>query len=307
MKELKGVLGFIMRSFILVLSVFSVFSVFGLSMVTAFAADVNVVFVANGRSSLVTVPQGTDATYMGPTDVNIPGYAFCGWDVSLTNVQSDIIARAVYVPSGSEGQSVDVCNTYHTLPSGILSYTHANTDTIPTATAVSKFPATSMAVPCSLTAEESIRLNPVGVPGSTCVVKWYNGSNGQLWKTDVVSYGTSLPQPDNPCINGLEFVGWDGSWTDITEDRDIIACFYREYHVWYYHGPSGDLIADRHVRATDSLLDSVKYISLEGYGHPEEWDIVYKDDGYTVTMTADYHPGRHDYDGDDDEEKKKKK
>ncbi len=286
------------------LALFAVFAT--LLAVPVMAADCNVIYIANGRVSYVTVPQGTDATYLGPTDVNVPGYAFCGWNVSLKDIQTDTIATAVYVPSGSEGQSVDVCNTYHTLPAGILSYTSANVNTIPLETATSNYPATPMAQPCSLTAQQSILMNPVGIPGQTCVVKWYNGSNGQLWKTDVVAYGSSLPQPENPCINGLEFVGWDGSWTNITEDRNIIGCFYKEYHVWYYHGPSGKLIADRHVRTSDSLLDSVKYISLEGYGHPEEWDIVYKDDGYTVTMTADYHHGVHDNDGGADEEKKNK-
>lgn len=201
--------------------------------VTAFAVpvmarDVTVTFFGPYNIVQKTVPQGTNMTYQGPTDMNVRGYAFCGWNVPLANVQTDLIALPIYVAIGNESQSVEACNVYHHAPTGILSYSTANKDTIPEATRNLKTTPTPMTAPCRLGPEETLLKNPVGVPGSTCVVKWYNGSNGQLWYTDVVWYGTTLPQPADPCIKGLEFVGWDGSWSNITTDRDIIACYYRK-------------------------------------------------------------------------------
>ena len=66
-----------------------------------FAANVSVTFITPYTTVTKTVPQGTDMTYQGPSDVNVAGYAFCGWNVSLKNVQTDTVAQAVYVTSGT--------------------------------------------------------------------------------------------------------------------------------------------------------------------------------------------------------------
>ncbi len=262
---------------------------------TVFAANVTVTFVTAKGNYQVVVPQGYSAVYSGPTDINIPGYAFCGWDKSLLNVQQDTVVYAVYLPTGSEGESVDVCNVYHHLPTGILSYSTANEDTIPKETAESKFLPTVMDKPAALTAEQSIRLNPVGVPGKTCVVKWYNGSTGELWFTDVVPYGATLVQPADPCIDGLEFIGWEGSWTNVTTDRDIIACFYKEYHVHYLCGECGAELGDRHIRVNDPIDPKSNGIST--YEHPDakDWEYIYMDDGCTIYVISNFNPNKDYY------------
>ncbi len=271
--------------------------------VNVFADNVSVTYVSPVGVETLVVPRGADMTYLGPTDVNVPGYAFCGWNVPLAMVMQDTVAYAVYVPLGNESQSVDVCNVYHHLPTGVLSYSTANVDTIPEATSNSKFMPTIMTKPGTLTAQESIKLNPVGDPGRTCVVKWYNGNTGELWKTDIVPYGSTLPRPENPCIDGLEFVGWDGSWTDITTDRDITACFYKEYHVHVKCYECGSYIADFHLRTTDSLEEALSKVNL--YDHREhlnkidEWDCYFYDD-CTLQVIPDPHDMDEDYDGDDD-------
>lgn len=270
--------------------------------VTAFADNVSVTFVTPVKIETLVVPKGANMTYVGPTDVNIDGFAFCGWNVPLINVTTDTIAYGIYMPIGSESQMVDASYVYHNLPTGVLSYSTAGEDTIPEATANSKFLPTVMKKPGTLTAEQSINLNPIGDPGRTCVVKWYNGNTGELWKTDIVPYGSTLPQPEDPCIDGLEFVGWDGSWTEITTDRDITACFYKEYHVFLKCYEDGQIIADRHLRQGDSLESAVSSMSL--YDHRDhlnkikEWDVYFMDD-CTVYVIPDPSDAEEDYDGDD--------
>ncbi|MBO4374891.1 MAG: hypothetical protein J5829_07265 [Lachnospiraceae bacterium] len=260
-----------------------------LSSVAVFAGNVVVTYVLPDRIVPMVVPQGTNMTYMGPTDVNYKGYAFCGWSVPLANVQTDVIAYAVYLPTGTESQSVDVCNVYHHLPTGVLSYTTATPVTIPETTRNLKTPMTVMPVPgVTLTAEQTIRLNPVGDPFRTCVVKWYNGSTGELWKADVVAYGGSLPTPATPCIDGLEFVGWDGSWTNITYDHDIIACYYKAKHIHYKCGKCGDLFDEKWIRSTDSYSASTESISLSSHNHSPNyhWEFKEEADGVNVTATV---------------------
>ena len=264
-----------------------------------FASTCNVIFVTPGGNYITTVPKGSNAEYHGPTDINVSGFAFCGWDVPLSNIQQDTIATAVYLPIGSSSQTTDVCNTYHNLPTGVLSYSTAGENTLNKATTVSPYPPTPVTTICRISGEDSIRMNPVGVKGKTCVVKWYNGSNGQLWYTDVVAYGSTLPQPEDPCIDGLEFIGWDGSWTNITEDRNIIGCFYRCYKVLYVCAECGTLLGSKNLRITDDLYGSTRSINTEGHPWPDEWDAHWVSND-KVVMIADPHPKHNDYYGDDD-------
>ena len=114
-----------------------------------------------------------------------------------------------------------------------------------------------MESPCTLSGTETVARNPVGIPGRTCVVKWYNGSTGELVKADVVWYGTTLPDPATPCISGYEFVGWSGSWTNITEDRNIMACYYKGNRVYTYDADGNDT-GDSWMRYTDGIQEDGK-------------------------------------------------
>ncbi|MCR5357381.1 MAG: hypothetical protein K6E63_08275 [Lachnospiraceae bacterium] len=254
-----------------------------------YAKTVSVYFVTPYGIHLKKAAQGSNMTYKGPTDVNVPGYVFCGWSVPLANVQTDLIAWPIYTRTdGSVSASVDACNVLTHAPTGVLSYSTANGGAnLEISNAVKAVPQTPMATPCTLTAEQSIRLNPVGVPGKTCVVKWYNGSNSELWKTDVVAYGASLPQPADPCISGLEFVGWDGSWTNITSDRNIVACYFKTKHIHFVCGKCGASFDETTIRSTDSYEAAAEGISLYDHHHGEfdGWDIEEYDGGSEVVMT----------------------
>ncbi len=260
--------------------------------VTAMAKDVSVCYVTPKGLTVKTAPAGTNMTWMGPTDLNVDGYAFCGWDVSLANVQTDMVAKAVYLPKGGTSETSAICQTWQSLPSGVLSYSNVTSATLPKETAKLTAAPTPMDKPCTLTALDVIRLNPVGIPGKTCVVKWYNGSTGELWKADVVAYGTTLPQPEDPCITGLEFTGWDGSWTNITEDRNIVGSFYKNYKVCYVCEYCGEVMGERMIREGDSVPDFGRLPhdhqnSRHHYGFIGWYDPILQSDGYTIVVLAD--------------------
>ncbi|MBQ6968325.1 MAG: hypothetical protein IJP84_10550 [Lachnospiraceae bacterium] len=262
----------------------------------AFAQDVHVTYVTPKGLTVVTAPAGTNMTWMGPTDLNVDGYAFCGWNVSLANVQQDLVAKAVYLPKGGGTETSNICYTWQTLPSGVLSYSNVTSATLPKETTDLKTPQTPMTVTGHLTAAQVLALNPVGIPKKTCVVKWYNGSTGELWGADVVNYGATLPQPDNPCITGLEFTGWDGSWTNITEDRNIVGSFYKSYKVVYMCEACNQPMGDVMIREGDSVprfTHDVHNHCAEGHDFRGWYDPVLQPDGYTIIVLGEYSNADH--------------
>lgn len=79
-------------------------------------------------------------------------------------------------------------------------------------------------------------------------VKFYDGLTGELLKTQTVPHGGSAVPPPAPTHKGYEFIGWDKSCENVTENRTITA-LYR------YVGalPSGDVDGDGIVSMTDAV------------------------------------------------------
>lgn len=164
------------------------------------------------------VIHGTNAIV--PTNTNQDGYVFTGWFGDIMNVTEDRTILGCYYPKTTEEkwtvhptQSVPdsswPLNTY-----GLKIYKQDPTIRI--------FDTKSAPEP-----DWWKELNiPKGTPGVTCAVRWYNGWTGELWKTDIIPYGASCPDPGNPCIAGFEFIGWEGNWENVTEDRNIRAWYF---------------------------------------------------------------------------------
>lgn len=148
-----------------------------------------------------------------PIDTAVPGYAFSQWIGNATNVTEDRIILGAYNKDGYIYNATADANVV-----------------------VSKYglpvfqPQPTVKINSNKTAptpEWWANLNiPKGVPGQTCAVHFYNGWNGEYWMTKMVPYGGSLEDPGNPCLSGFEFVGWEGDWTNVTEDRCIKAYYF---------------------------------------------------------------------------------
>ena len=168
----------------------------------------NVTYIYGAKSVTVPVAHGQNAPI--PSDTDVPGYVFTGWVGNAANVTEDRIILGAYSRVGANPNPVANVRSYTT------SYKKVN------ANKTAPWP------------EWWKDLNlQKGVPGQTCAVHWYNGHNGELWKTDIVPYGASLPNPTDPCIAGYDFVGWEGDWTNVTEDRAIRAWYYEKNTVTF--------------------------------------------------------------------------
>lgn len=176
-----------------------------------------VTFIYGTKASVQEVTDGGNAVI--PTDTSVTGFTFIGWTDSAVNIQADKVILGMY------------------------------TNNTPYAAATSAV-STVMKVNDNVTAPFlPWWTDQKGVPGKTCVVRWYNGWNNELWKTDVVPYGSSLPDPADPCLDGYEFVGWEGSWKNITEDRAIKAWYYRRYTVKFINGETNEVCDIQKVRS----------------------------------------------------------
>ncbi len=155
-------------------------------------------------TNTVTVPVAHGANAPLPTDTYVAGYNFKGWVGNPNIVTEDRVILGAY----DKVQIIDpLCST----PTYTAKWSNNKSAPNP---------------------DWWKNLNlPKGVPGKTCAVHWFNGWNGELWRTDIVPYGSSIPNPPDPCLAGYEFIGWDGSWTNITEDRAIMACYYVKHRL----------------------------------------------------------------------------
>lgn len=202
----------------------------------------NVTFIYGTNVVTQQVKQGKNAVV--PTNTDIPGFIFAGWTDTAANIQSDKIILGMYTPIVVQTKAKVPTNN----PIGGLAI-KANDD---------------ISAPGEPWWDYSLK----GEPGKTCVIRWYNGHNGELWKTEVVPYGTTLDDPGNPCISGYDFVGWVGSWENITEDRNIMA--------WYFHKNKVDFVdEDGKVRDSQWVRDGEnatppRELREEGYDYSNE-------------------------------------
>lgn len=179
-----------------------------------------VTFLYGTKSNVQQVAHGANAVI--PTDIQLWGYTFGGWIGDVTNVTEDRIILGAYYPK-KEVETWTI-NPVHTVEDSSF---FVNTYGLKI---YKSNPTIKINDNKSAPAPEWWKdLNlPKGVPGVTCAVYWMNGWNGELWKTDIVPYGATCPDPGNPCLDGWEFIGWEGSWENVTEDRVIKAWYYKK-------------------------------------------------------------------------------
>ena len=226
----------------------------------------NVTYVYGLKSVTVPVAHGQNAPL--PTDTYVPGYTFVSWVGNTMNVTEDRVILGAY---NKEAAPQPYCN-FETYTGGYRSGRKVNSN--------KSAPFEPWWSTLNL---------PKGTPGKTCAVYWYNGHNGELWKTDIVPYGSSLPTPDDPCIAGYEFMGWEGDWTNVTEDRAIRAWYLTTHKVHFVCDYCGESLGDKTVQDGFGCW-------IDPHSHKDEGKVfdhyvtsggsVYEGGGVTCDMTV---------------------
>lgn len=194
-----------------------------------------VTFMYGTKTNVQQVVDGGNAVI--PTDTAVNGFTFLGWTDSAFNVKTDKLILGMYTNN----------TPYATATNASSNIKKVNDNT--SAPFMPWWDGTK------------------GVPGVTCVVRWYNGSTNEVWKTEVVPYGSSLPDPADPCVDHLEFIGWEGSWKNITEDRAIRAWYFKTHKVIVYDSVTGKVNDIKWVREGDTLSYKNVYAPFH-----EGWD-----------------------------------
>lgn len=248
------------------------FAVIAISSIDAKAAVTHTVCFSYGtKNNVQLIEDGKNAVI--PKDTDIPGFKFMGWSDSAMNVKTDKVIIGIYAPDVTNAATMQLAAQQSLaahqanqmqqaiaaqaiLAQQALSNTPSVPLTSPSPSASVKRVNCDKSAPALPWWDMSLK----GVPGKTCVLRWYNGSTGELWKTEVVPYGTTLSNPADPCIEGYEFIGWIGSWEVITEDRNIEACYLKNVrHKVYW---------------VDTVTDSVYHMEMvsdHGNATPIDW------------------------------------
>jgi len=196
-----------------------------------------------------------------PIDTDVAGYAFVGWVGNATNVTEDRIILGAY--------NKDTLLTYATSNSNVVVSKYGLPVFQPQPTV--KINNNKTAPTPAWWADLNI---PKGTPGKTCAVHFYNGWNGEYWKTVMVPYGGSAPDPGNPCLDGFEFVGWEGDWTNVTEDRCIKAWYFVTNRITLVakcpgSDIDGKVIETQNVRNGGSIRKNQPFFEGHSFDHYE--------------------------------------
>ena len=222
-----------------------------------------VTYIYGSKTTPYVVEHGQTAPI--PTDTYVPGFTFVGWVGSAFNVTEDRIILGAYNPAADNKDQRNF-----RVPTSFSDQTQYPVNTyalgIPAQTPTYKFN-DNISAPAPEWRKDLDM--PKGVPGVTCAVHWYNGWNGEYWKTDIVPYGGTCPDPGNPCIAGFEFVGWEGSWENVTEDRNIRAWYFQTNTVTLVDTVTNDVYDVQHIRNGDSIRTETPYYEGSTFDHFE--------------------------------------
>lgn len=147
-----------------------------------------------------------------------------------------------------------------------------------------------------------IEIDTIKAPKPTYTVKFYDW-DGTVINTQTVAEGENAVLPESPSKNGYDFLGWDKSVANITEDTEFFADFKKQKFTVVFVDWQNQLVEVKNFEYGD-VLTTPDYKNVEGYTF-EGWDeilngntIVTKDMVVTATYEAKkYTVNFYDFDG----------
>jgi uncharacterized repeat protein (TIGR02543 family) len=202
----------------------------------------------------VTVDYGTAATPPAENPSRI-GHTFTGWDKEFDNVTSNLVVNAVFEPNvytvtfkdgdtvlKTENVEFNTAATAPTPPEK-TGYTFAGWD--------KEFDAVT----------SNLVVNAVYEPIYFTVT--FKDDNGVVIETQNVQYGTAATPPADPVKNGYVFTGWEGDFSEVLSDLEIIATFELATYTITYYDEGMEI---EHEPATYTILTGAELTAYEKDG-----------------------------------------
>ena len=170
-----------------------------------------------------TVKRGESAT--APSQPTRDGFQFSGWDGSFSNVTADVDIVATYTENMADYSGLlDAISQAEALQSA--KFTDETWAEVENALAAAKNIEKNMPVSYQLTidnAKQSLLLAIESLSVKTFTVQFI--ADGQVIATQIVKYGESANAPSVQNKEGYDFVKWNGVYTQVVADVDVIAEF----------------------------------------------------------------------------------
>ena len=170
-----------------------------------------------------TVKRGESAT--APSQPTRDGFQFSGWDGSFSNVTADVDIVATYTENMADYSGLlDAISQAEALQSA--KFTDETWAEVENALAAAKNIEKNMPVSYQLTidnAKQSLLLAIESLSVKTFTVQFI--VDGQVIATQIVKYGESANAPSVQNKEGYDFVKWNGVYTQVVDDVDVIAEF----------------------------------------------------------------------------------
>ena len=171
-----------------------------------------------------TVKRGESATAPSSQPTR-DGFQFSGWDGSFSNVTADVDIVATYTENMADYSGLlDAISQAEALQSA--KFTDETWAEVENALAAAKNIEKNMPVSYQLTidnAKQSLLLAIESLSVKTFTVQFI--ADGQVIATQIVKYGESANAPSVQNKEGYDFVKWNGVYTQVVADVDVIAEF----------------------------------------------------------------------------------
>jgi hypothetical protein len=175
------------------------------------------VLSAEDLKSIITIAQLEGELFPYTVDVLREAYTAASKNLPHENITSSVTSEPVITAVPIDSSDIETATTVppavtETPPNTSLTVPTVSVATRPTEAATTAATTTVTTTTAAATVDTSVMLTVIVVIGDDESI-------------NEVPYGGSVEKPDDPVLEGYTFTGWNGSFTNITEDCTITAQF----------------------------------------------------------------------------------
>ena len=232
-----------------------------------------------------TVKEGESA--VAPTTMSREGYTFDKWDADFSNITANLTVKALY----KENEKAD----YTALNKAIKDAEEVETEKYTEATVAELTIALNDAknIDKTLEAKDQDIIDNATIALTSAMTGLITKTFTVTFKADdkiissqTVNYGESATVPSTPSEEGYDFVKWNGSYTNVTNNVTVVAEFVIKVCSVTFKDWDGTVLNEQSVEYNQSAVAPTQP-SREGYEF-SGWDIEFTNVVSNIVVTAQY-------------------